>query len=148
MAETVAWLADSGRTARKVIVWLHNDHARYRSWRAPAGLVPAAGGLLQEAFPGNVLSVGFYMGTGTVGNNARRLQSLAPLLVDDLAFDLRNPGPGPRYQPLRGPTAPAWAAHPRSYRRNGVTADTLTPAAEFDGLIYLDTVTAATYVKR
>lgn len=129
-----------------MIVWLHNDHARYGAWRTPAGPVTAAGNILRSHYPGQVFTVGLLMGHGAVANNARQLRPLIPIEPGDLEAALRRPDAAVTSQLLTGSSAPPWARRAMPYRRNGLSRATLVPAQEFDAVIYVDSVMPASYL--
>jgi erythromycin esterase len=148
MARTVAWLADSTAGKRKVIVWLHNDHARYGSWDSPGGPVVAAGALLAKAYPDEVYSIGFFMGRGEVANNSRQVRSMIAVPAGGLEQLLAGPAYPVAYTLLSsgaGDSSPWWGQMQLAYLRNGLAIDSMVPSREFDALIYVDSVTPPNY---
>lgn len=137
MANSIQWIADSLGPARKVVVWMHNDHVRLGNLNTPSGAVPATGGLLTALAPGQVVSVGFFFGSGEVTNNSRVVRRVAAVPEGSLEDAL---GRG-RYEhsilSLRGSRAlRRWSRELRPYLRNGTDPDSLRPGAEFDALVY------------
>ncbi|HEX9894008.1 MAG TPA: erythromycin esterase family protein [Gemmatimonadales bacterium] len=148
MARTVSWLADSVGGPRKVVVWLHNDHARSGSWMTPAGPARATGSLLRETYPGRVYSIGFFMGRGAVADNSRRVLPMLAPPEEGIERALASNGERGAYLLLSSravPAAQGWAKVMRHYLRNGLVLDSLIPAREFDALMYVDSVTPAGY---
>lgn len=144
MARTVQWLADSTGPPRKVIVWLHNDHARLGSWDTPSGPARATGGLLHDAFPGMVYSIGLFMGSGTVANNSRQPRPMVASVEGSLEQLLSRPGEPAGYTVVRDARG-AWTQRVVPYLRNGLAVDSLVPAMEFDAVFFVATVRPATY---
>lgn len=145
MMETVLWLADSGPARTKIVVSLHNDHARYGNWVAPAGRVRAAGGLLRGRMPGTVFSIGFFMGSGEVATNSRQIR---PMVVPagELEARLATLVASPSGALVLTREEARWR-RPMSYLRNGLAPDTLVPGDEFDALVYVAQVTPPAYIK-
>lgn len=146
MARAVSALADSTGAGRKVVVWLHNDHARYGRFPSGGDSIRSTGGFLREWYGDGVVSVGFFLGRGEVADNARRPRTVVPWPEGGLEHHLAGT-PG-TYVVLRGngnPAVRAWADRELPYLRAGLDTLTLTPSAEFDVLMYVDSVSVPTY---
>jgi erythromycin esterase-like protein len=147
MARAIAALADSVAARRKVVVWLHNDHARYGRFPAPTSdSVRSTGGFLRQWYGESVFSVGFFMGRGSIADNARRPRAVGAVPENSLEAHMAR-GPG-TYLVLRGNRDPAvgtWANAEVPYLRMGIDTMALTPAREFDALFYVDSVSVPTY---
>jgi erythromycin esterase len=147
MAWTIEHLARLDSAGPKVVVWLHNDHARYGDWRAGPLRVRAAGQWLRERHPDDVFSVGFLMGRGTVGDNFRRAQPVAEPPEGSIERVMQHTGHAVAWLRLREPGNDGvrrWmeAEHPH-VRGNAVQR--MRPGREFDALIYVDSVSVARY---
>ena len=146
MARAVAALADSVGSGRRVVVWLHNDHARYGRFPAGGDSIRSTGGYLSEWYGADVLSVGLFLGRGRIADNGRRPRSVVPMPAEGLeSFLARGPA---TYLVLRGNADPGvreWASSERPYLRLGLDTLTLTPGREFDALIYIDSVSVPSY---
>lgn len=146
MARAVAAHADSLGAPRKVVVWLHNDHARYGRFPIGGDSIRSTGGYLREWYGDQVLSVGLFLGRGTVADNSRRPREVVPLPAGALeGFLGRAPG---SYLVLRGNADPGvreWAAASHPYLRMGLDTLEMTPAREFDALFYIDSVGVPDY---
>jgi erythromycin esterase len=151
MAQAVAALADSMGGEHKIVVYLHNDHARYGNFESGAHSVRSTGSFLRERYGDEVFSVGFFMGSGVIadnGRNEREVATPAPLGVE--SFLGSTPAPA-SYLVLRGNTEVAireWASSARSYLRMGLTPMSLVPGDEFDALFYIDSVGPPNYELR
>jgi len=71
MGHAVSALADSIAGPRKVIVWLHNDHARY-------GDPTSAGSVLRAQYGDDVYALGVFMGEGQIADNGRTVHDTKP----------------------------------------------------------------------
>jgi erythromycin esterase len=148
MARTVSWLADSTGRPRKVVVWLHNDHARLGDWMSPSGAATAAGALLRRRYPNEVYSVGFFMGRGSVANNSRAVRPMLPAPTDGVEALFAQTGFAAALLDLNagpGSTLERWSRGLRPYLRNGLAVDSLRPGLEFDALLYVQQATPPTY---
>lgn len=146
MARAVASLADSAGSSRKVVAWLHNDHARYGRFPSATDSIHSMGGYLREWFGPAVVSVGFFLGRGEIADNARRPRTVAPIPTGGIeAYLARAPA---TYLVLRSNSDPEvrqWAATEQPYLRMGLDTMTLTPIREFDALVFIDSVSVPTY---
>lgn len=148
MARSVSWIADSLGARRKVVVWMHNDHVRLGRLNSPGGPVPATGRLLAARHPDDVVSFGFFMGEGQVTNNSRAVRTVLPIEAGSIEALLGAAGHEASLLALRAPRSSAvarWAARPHPYLRNGLESDTLTPADEFDALVFAARAAPPTY---
>ena len=148
MARAVAALADSIAGPRKVVVWLHNDHARYGRFASGRHEVRSVGGFLREWYGDDVYSIGFFMGRGTIADNGRRTRDVGPPPQDGVESFLAAAGHRAGYLVLNGSqdaAMRAWADSSRPYLRMGITPMELVPSAEFDALFYIDSVGPPTY---
>lgn len=148
MARAVAFLADSMGTRRKVIVWLHDDHARADSLTTPAGPTLSTGGWLARWYPGETFALGFLMGEGKVADNSRRERDVPATPPDGLERFFGDLTSEAGYVVLRGATDPAlrrWSAMEAPFVRAGLSIGRLTPARAFDAMLFVRRVTPATY---
>lgn len=150
MARTIAHLAGPDERGRKVVVWLHNDHARYGAWHAGPLRIRAAGQLVRDEFPGEVYSIGFLMGGGTFADNSRRARTVPDPPAGSIEWTLRRAGfpvallrlDASAHREVRD-----WADAEHAYLR-GNDVHRMRPGREFDALLYFDTVSPPRYVSR
>ncbi len=141
MANTVRWLADSTGGRKKVAVWLHNEHGRYGMWQTPSGPAQATGRMLRAWYASDVYSLGLFMGRGRVADNSRRVR------------DVRGIEPGSVKALLSAIATPAfwvdfsanarlrrWFERSMPYARAGLALDAIALSREFDGVMYIDSV--------
>lgn len=147
MARAVQSLADSLPEKQRVIVWLHNDHARYGRFWSRSDSIRSTGGYLREWYGDDVVSVGFFLGHGEIATNSRQPREVAPMPADGVESFLSQGG-AMSYLVLRGNDdahVMEWAEREHPYLRMGLETLTLTPAHEFDALLYVDSVSVPTY---
>lgn len=150
MAETIAYLLESGPADRRIVVWLHNDHARYGEWEAGPLRVRSSGLFLKERLGDDVVSVGLLMGAGTFANNSRREQQVPELPEASLESTFRQAGYPVSFLVLdqpRGSLVEEWADRVHPYIRD-TRVFTMRPGREFDILVWFDSVSTAKYLGR
>lgn len=143
MARAVAAIADSIAGPRKVVVWLHNDHARYGPFDAGGNDVRSVGGFLREWYGRDVFSMGFFMGGGVIADNGRREREVLPPPEGGIEDVLGGGGHDAGYLVLSGNESAAlreWASGLRPYLRMGLDRRELVPIEEFDALFYVHRV--------
>jgi erythromycin esterase len=149
MARAVRAFADSVAGPRRVIVWLHNDHARYGRFPVGTDSIRSTGGFLREWYGDGVVSLGFLLGRGEIADNARRPRRVVPPPEGSIEGFLAGDGAF-RYVVLRGTRDPAfraWAAQEHPYLRMGLDTLSMTPGREFDALVLVDSVSSPHYVR-
>lgn len=134
---------------RKVVVWLHNDHARYGGWEVGSTTVGSAGQFLRERHGDDVFSIGLIAGSGAFADNFRRVREIAP--PDSIGLEAVFSQAGHRIGWLllnapRDPSLSRWATTMHTYSRGDVRRQ-MQPAREFDALVYFDSVSPATYIR-
>jgi erythromycin esterase len=140
----------AGRPRKKVVVWLHNDHARYGEWEVGALRVRSAGRFLRERFPEDVFSIGLLMGGGSFADNFRRPRPVAPPDTLGLESVFAQAGFPISWLALRGSPnqqVSRWANAWHTYSRGDVRMR-IRPAREFDALVYFDSVSPPAYTVR
>jgi len=60
------------RRERRLVVWLHNHHARYGVFDAGPGRSRSVGGYLRDTYGEDVYSIGFLMVSGEIADNGVR----------------------------------------------------------------------------
>lgn len=143
MAKAVTAWADSIDGKRKVVVWLHNDHARYGNFQAGEHSIVSMGSFLREIYGSDVYTVGFFMGRGLITDNGRNVRDVITPEPDGIEGFLGAAGLPANYLILRdnsNPDVREWAGSSRAYMRMGIQPMKLVPAEEFDALLYIDKV--------
>lgn len=147
MARAVAAHTDSIGQPEKVIVWLHNDHARLGRFPAATGdSIRSTGNYLREWYGAEVLSVGLFFGRGEIADNARRVRAVAPLPPGSLeSFLAVAPQSYVVLRNNRNPDVQRWARAQHPYLRMGLDTMRIWPGREFDVLMFTDSVSSPTY---
>lgn len=148
MARAVVALADSIAERRKVVVWLHNDHARYGDFEVGESRVRSVGGYLQGWLPDDVFSIGLFMGSGTIADNSRNERTMRAVPSGGIEEMLGTTGADRAFLLLSGnrdEAIRAWADGERPYLRAGLDERSLVPGEEFDALFYVESVSPPTY---
>lgn len=142
MAVNVEFLADSIFPDRKIMIWAHNYHIMN-----DAGTM---GEWLRARFGEELYTVGLYMHEGTATNNARQRYTirepsepgLEALLnrarIRYLFIDLAAAGESP---------GTAWMDQEILTRSWGITPDPLVPRDQYDGLVFIHTVSVPDYLR-
>lgn len=140
MARAVAAVADSVAGPRRVVVWLHNDHARYGTIGAGDQRTRTVGGYLREWYGDDVFSIGFFMGQGVIADNGRAERQVGTPPDGGVEAFLGSTGHEAGYLVLTGSRDPEvirWASSPRGYLRTGLAPREMVPADEFDALFWV-----------
>lgn len=146
MAQSVLRHAGIG-TAReqKVVVWLHNDHARYGQFAFGDLSVKSTGQYLRELAPGSSYSVGFLTGGGTVANNSRRPMQVATADSGSIEWYFKHTRLPAAWLSLTASSEiREWASREFAYSR-GDEVLRITPGEAFDALVYVDSVSVPSY---
>lgn len=136
----------NSREPRRVVAWLHNDHARFGEWEAGGTLVRLAGQFLRERVGREVFSIGLMAGAGTFADNFRQVRAVAPFDTVGLEAVFRQAGHPIGWLNLNQPgerQVSVWANIDQTYSRGSMRLR-LRPTREFDALVYFDSVSPAT----
>ena len=136
MAENVQFLLDRLYPGRKVVVWGHNFHIGHATTRED---VRPMGGWLAQWRRNDIYTIGFYMGRGAAAWNDRKHYEIPPPEANTLEARLAGAGWRMSFVTTSGMDAPIMS------REWGVRPVRIVPAALYDALIYIDTVTPPEY---
>jgi erythromycin esterase len=143
MAEQMDFLLDAAYPHRKIIVWAHNQHVTNDH---AAGDFTSMGERLAQWRRAEMYTVGVYMGHGLItdGNHAPYAVAVPP--SDTVEAILANGGLKYAFvdfsRAVPGPST-AWFTGPNTVREFGTSPKEIVPARSFDGILYIDAVTAA-----
>ena len=146
MARSVGRLIDAD-SKRRVVVWMHNDHARYGSWEQGDLRIRATGYFIREKLGDAIYSIGLLMGSGTFADNSRRERPVAEAPPDSIERLLARTGAAAAFLPLTNTKNEAlrrWADGEHPYIR-GSSVATMRPGREFDALLYIDKVSPPSF---
>jgi erythromycin esterase len=155
MADNLTFLANDLYAGRKIIVWAANIHVRHANQKT-TWVFPTMGGWLAERFRDELYTIGLYPNRGTVpgGRSIFTIDPAEPgtmerLLSDagssQLFVDLLNhpPGAGTRwmYEPML--SRDAAISGPQA-----MLPVLIVPRDQYDGLLFIDRVTAPRFLSR
>ena len=143
MADNLDFLADRMFRGRKIVVWAHNYHVAKVPENPERG--PNMGSWVAKRRGAEVYTIGFYMGHGLAAQNDRTLYDILPPPANSLDAILANAGWKVSFVDLSAAKPPAWAREPVVARAWGTLPSKIVPAASYDGLVYVDTVTPPQY---
>ncbi|NND72569.1 MAG: erythromycin esterase family protein [Rhodothermales bacterium] len=148
MATLTEAVADSIFGQQKVVLMLHNDHARYGLFRNGEHQIQSAGGLLRNTFGADVFSIGFFMGGGIIADNGRTRHNIDTDSLGSLErfFSAQTSTTG--YAVFRNNSNKhirQFADSVQSYSRMGLYRQTMVPANEFDAVFYINEVRPPEY---
>jgi erythromycin esterase len=148
MADNLEFLLDHPYAGRKIVAWAHNTHVA-KSRHGAEQPESMGAWLAKRRDPAEVYSIGIYMGHGVASTNLRKPYEFPP--PEEGSFDavLANGGWRVSFVDFsRASAVPGadWMFSPIAAREWGTQAITLVPAATYDGVIYVDTVTPPEYL--
>ncbi len=143
MADNLNYLLDRRYPKRKVIVWAHNGHVGYGHPYLP---VKNMGALLAAQRKAEMYTIGLYMGRGVHADNAGRAQTVPVPEAGSLDGVLANGGL--RYSLVdfsgaKPSPGTAWMFEPIAAREFAASPVRMIPAAVYDAVLYIDTITPA-----
>ena len=149
MADNLEFLLDRMYPGRKIVVWAHNTHIA-KSQHGVAEPRAMGAWIAKRRDPSEVYSLGLYMGRGVGAMNDRKPYEIKAPAAGSFEAVLANGGWRMSFVDFSG-AAPGpgsdWIFSPVAAREWGMRAVTLVPAAAYDGVIYLDTVTPPEYMR-
>lgn len=148
MASNLDFLLDTMYTGRKMIVWAHNVHIA-RQPESANGQKPMGSWVATHRKPGEVYSVGIYMGRGVGAMNDRKRYEIKVPLADSFEAVLANAGRRMSFVDFSHAapsSATAWMFQPIDVRDWGLYGKHFAPASLYDAVVYIDTVTPPDYL--
>jgi erythromycin esterase len=148
MFENLRFLAERLFPSQKIIVWGHNYHLRHENEAIPAvtEIFPGVaahtmGTWTREHFGRRVFTIGEYAFEGEAVDNSRTPYTIARAAEGSLEQRLLEAtGGAASIVELAGAAAPPWARTVLSARYNGQQEQMLTPAAQYDAILFLPRV--------
>jgi erythromycin esterase len=151
MADNVDFLLDSLYPGRRVVLWAHNAHVEHQG--APDAPPPAAGALtsmgswIARRRRADVYTIGLMMYRGQAANNSRVTYDVAlPHRAGSVESVLSVPRRQFLFVDLLGAPAGAWPWGRTVTKSWGRAEYALTPRADFDALLFVDTVRPPEYL--
>jgi erythromycin esterase len=143
MAEQVDFLLDAAYPHRKIILWAHNQHVINDH---AAGEFTSMGERLARRRRSEMYTVGFYMGHGLITDGNHAPYAVAAPPSDTVEAILANGGLKYAFvdfsRAVPGPST-TWITGKNTVREFGIYPKEIVPVRSFDGIFYIDAVTAA-----
>ena len=155
MADNITFLANELYPGKKIIVWAANLHVRHANEQT-TWVFPTMGGWLTKRFRDELYTIGLYPNRGTVpgarsvftidpaepGTMERLLSDAGPpQLFVDLLNQPRNDGTRWMYEPMLSRDASI-------YGPQAMLPVLIVPRDQYDGLLFIDRVTAPRFLNR
>ena len=155
MADNISFLANELYPGKKIIVWAANIHVRHANEQT-TWVFPTMGGWLAKRFRDELYTIGLYPNRGTVpgarsvftidpaepGTMERLLSDAgSPQLFVDLLNQPRNEGTRWMYEPMLSRDASI-------YGPQAMLPVLIVPRDQYDGLLFIDRVTAPRFLNR
>jgi erythromycin esterase len=147
MAENYTFLARELYPNRKIITWAHNFHLRHANASASGGAT--MGTFIAERFRSELYTIGLYMNRGTAALNNRSVYAIQPAPADSMEGVLAAVGPPNLFVDFlhQGRQAgTTWFFDRVLTREWGTNNVLMEPRAQYDGVLYIDSVTPPKYV--
>lgn len=155
MADNLTFLANEFYPGRKIIVWAANLHVRHANEHTTWGF-PTMGGWLARRFPDDLYTIGLYPNRGTVPGT-RLPFTIDPAEPGTLERLLSDAGPSQLFvdllnQPRNEGTR--WMFEPMLSRDASISGPQamlpvlIVPRDQYDGLLFIDRVSAPRFLAR
>jgi erythromycin esterase len=147
MAENYTFLARELYPGRKIITWAHNFHIRHAN--ASASGSPTMGTFIAERFRPELYTIGLYMNRGTAAFNDRSVYAIQPALAASMEGVLAAAGPANLFVDFihqTRQTGTEWFFSRIVTREWGTNSVFMVPREQYDGVLFIDSVTPPKYV--
>jgi erythromycin esterase len=147
MAENYTFLARQLYPERKIITWAHNFHIRHAN--AAASGSPTMGTFIANRFRSELYTIGLYMNRGTAAFNDRSVYAIQPAQANSMEGVLAAVGPPNLFVDFlhqARQTGSAWFFDRIATREWGTAALLMVPRDQYDGVLFIDSVTPPRYV--
>jgi erythromycin esterase len=149
MANNLTFLANDLYPGRKIMVWAHNFHIRHDN-HVTNSLQPTMGRWVRERFRDQLYTIGLYMDRGTAAQNNRTVYAINPGAVNSMEWVMANSGSPLLFMDfLHQPRDPgnSWIFQETTQRDWGVGGFRMIPRDQYDGVLFIDSVTAPSYIQ-
>lgn len=156
MAENIRFILERLYPGKKLIIWGHNTHIRYKNEAIPPTeeIYPKIatrmmGSWLKERYAKDIYTVGFYAYAGRAANNRRKIYEINKPEEGTLEALLNEAGEKYLFVDLLGlgnKQPDGWAFGPVEARYNGLHPQKLIPAEQYDGLFFIKNVSPPEYL--
>jgi erythromycin esterase len=155
MADNLTFLANTLHPGKKIIVWAANIHVRHANENT-TWVFPTMGGWLKQRFGGELYTIGLYPNRGTVpgGRTVFTIDPAEPGTMERLLSDAGAPQlfVDLLHQPAHDGTR--WMYEPVLSRDASISGPQamlpvlIVPREQYDGLMFIDRVSAPRFLSR
>jgi erythromycin esterase len=148
MADNLAFLLRELYPNKKILVWAHNFHIRHANAETTSAQ-RTMGSFTVKQFRDDLYTIGLYMYRGQAAFNDRTIYTINPPATDSLEWVLFNVGPPALFVDFLHQTRQTgneWMFDHVYTREWGVYPLLLSPRQQYDGVLFIDMVTAPSYV--
>jgi erythromycin esterase len=148
MANNLTFLANEIYPGKKIMVWAHNFHIRHDN-TATMSRQPTMGQWIRERFRDQLYTIGLYMDRGTAAQNNRVVYSINPGPIDSMEWVMANSGSPALFMDFlhqQRSEGNSWMFEPTLQREWGVNGFRMVPRDQYDGVLFIDSVRAPSYL--
>jgi erythromycin esterase len=149
MANNLTFLANDLYQGRKIMVWAHNFHIRHDHMATAADAPPTMGKWVRERFRDQLYTIGLYMNRGTAAQNNRAVYSINPGPVDSMEWVMNSTGAPVLFMDFlfqQRHEGNSWMFNSTLQREWGVNAFRMVPRNQYDGVFFIESVKAPSYL--
>ena len=130
------------------MVWAHNFHIRHDN-TATTSRQPTMGQWMRGRFRDQLYTIGLYMDRGTAAQNNRVVYAINPGPIDSMEWVMANSGSPALFMDFlhqQRSEGNSWMFAPTLQRDWGVNAFLMVPRDQYDGVLFIDSVRAPSYL--
>ncbi len=149
MADNLAFLLRELYPDKKILVWAHNFHIRHDNTATASNAQRTMGSFTVQQFRDDLYTIGLYMNRGLAAFNDRTIYTISAAPAESLEWVLFNVGPPAVFVDFLHQTSEAgndWIFKPLFTREWGLYPVFMAPRDQYDGVLFIDMVTAPAYL--
>jgi erythromycin esterase len=149
MADNLAFLLRELYPDKKILVWAHNFHIRHANTATASNAQRTMGSFTVQQFRDDLYTIGLYMNRGQAAFNDRTIYTISAAPAESLEWVLFNVGPPAVFVDFLHQTSEAgndWIFKPLFTREWGLYPVFMAPRDQYDGVLFIDMVTAPAYL--
>jgi erythromycin esterase len=149
MADNLAFLLRELYPDKKILVWAHNFHIRHANTATASNAQRTMGSFTVKQFRDELYTIGLYMNRGQAAFNDRTIYTISAAPAESLEWVLFNVGPPAVFVDFLHQTSEPgteWIFKPVFTREWGLYPVFMAPRDQYDGVLFIDMVTAPAYL--
>jgi len=149
MADNLAFLLRELYPDKKILVWAHNFHIRHANTATASNAQRTMGSFTVQQFRDELYTIGLYMNRGLAAFNDRTIYTISAAPAESLEWVLFNVGPPAVFVDFLHQTSEPgndWIFKPVFTREWGLYPVFMAPREQYDGVLFIDMVTAPAYL--